>query len=67
VSRAHAHLVWILDEQVFRLHDDGSTQGTRVLRAGRQLEVPGRGGRGVALQSGDVLVLGRARVHFLVA
>jgi len=66
VSRAHAHLSWSPDERAFRLHDDGSTQGTRVLRDGRSLEVPGTGGRGVALKSGDVLVLGRARVRFTV-
>lgn len=66
VSRTHAHLQWSADEQVFRLHDDGSTQGTHVLRDGRTLEVPGTGGRGVAVRSGDVLVLGRARVRFTV-
>ena len=66
VSRAHAHLAWSPDERAYRLHDDGSTQGTRVLRAGKILEVPGPGGRGVILRSGDVLVLGRARVRFTV-
>jgi hypothetical protein len=64
VSRAHAHLDWSDAEGAYRLHDDGSTQGTRVLREGRSLEVPGAGGRGLALKSGDVLVLGRARVRF---
>lgn len=66
VSRTHAHLAFSADERVFRLHDDGSTQGTHVLRDGKTLEVPGTGGRGVALRSGDVLVLGRARVRFTV-
>lgn len=64
VSRAHAHLSWSREERVFRLHDDGSTQGTRVLRAGRVLDVPGGGGRGIALQRGDVLILGRAKLRF---
>ena len=66
VSRAHAHLRWSPEEGVFRLHDDGSTQGTCVRREGTTLEVPGPGGRGVALRSGDVIVLGRARVRFTV-
>lgn len=64
VSRAHAHLRWSPEESVFRLHDDGSTHGTCVRREGTTLEVPGPGGRGIALRSGDVIVLGRARVRF---
>jgi len=66
VSRAHAHLRWSPEEGVFRLHDDGSTHGTCIRRQGTTLEVPGPGGRGVALKSGDVLALGRARLRFIV-
>ena len=66
VSRSHAHLRWSPEEGVFRLHDDGSTHGTCVRREGTTLDVPGPGGRGVALRSGDVIVLGRARVRFTV-
>ena len=60
VSRRHAHIH--LDRQTFRIIDDGSAQGTNVIRNGRGLDVP-RGSRGLALQSGDELVLGQARVR----
>jgi hypothetical protein len=64
VSRAHAHLEWVAAEEGFRLFDDGSTQGTRIVRKGRTIEVPGAGGRGVRVESGDELQFGKARVRF---
>jgi pSer/pThr/pTyr-binding forkhead associated (FHA) protein len=64
VSRRHAHI-----EQdaagAFRLFDDGSAQGTTVIRKGRGIAVP-RGARGTRLQSGDEIVLGRARVRVAI-
>lgn len=65
VSRAHAHLLWDAEARAFRVFDDGSAHGTRVLRGGRELAVPREGSRGVRLRHGDELELGRARVRFL--
>lgn len=65
VSRAHAHLEYQEDERGFRLFDDDSSQGTRVLRDGRSHDVPSRGSRGVKLRHGDELQFGQARVQFL--
>lgn len=67
VSRAHAHLQWDAEARAYRVFDDGSAQGTRVLRDGRELAVPSRGSRGVRLRHGDELELGRARVRFLTS
>ena len=60
VSRRHARIE--KDARGFRLFDDGSTQGTSVIRGGRGLPVS-RGTRGLLLQSGDEIVLGQARLR----
>ena len=65
VSRAHAHIRFDTTTGDARLHDDGSTLGTRVVRAGRTLDVP-RGERGLALRDGDELLLGQARLRVRV-
>jgi hypothetical protein len=62
VSRAHAHIVFDATKGDARIHDDGSTHGTRVVRAGRTIEVPRGAARGIKLQHGDELVLGQARL-----
>jgi hypothetical protein len=62
VSRQHAHVALDRESNRFRLHDDGSVHGTRILRKGRTVPVP-FGSRGVRLQSGDEIVLGDARVR----
>jgi hypothetical protein len=62
ISRTHAHIDFDATTGEARLHDDGSTHGTRVVRDGRTLSVP-RGGRGVVLRDGDEIVLGQARVR----
>jgi hypothetical protein len=61
VSRQHAHIV-LGSDGAYRLHDDRSAQGTRVLRQGMTVPVP-PGTRGVRLQSGDEIVLGEARIR----
>jgi hypothetical protein len=65
VSRAHAHIRRDRETGEFRLFDDGSVHGTRVLRDGRSLAVPKRGSRGLRLEHGDEIELGAARVRFL--
>lgn len=62
VSRQHAHIVYERQAAQFRLYDDGSVHGTRIVRKGRTLAVPW-GGRGGRLQSGDEIELGEARVR----
>jgi pSer/pThr/pTyr-binding forkhead associated (FHA) protein len=61
VSRQHAHIS-ATGHDAYRLCDDGSSQGTGVLREGRTVPVP-PGARGVRLVSGDEIVLGGARVR----
>ncbi len=65
VSRAHASIRWDAATRSFRLFDDGSVHGTRVLRGGRDLTVPRHGSRGVRLEDGDEIEFGKARVRFL--
>jgi hypothetical protein len=62
ISRQHSHITYDPSSGQFRLHDDGSVHGTRIVRKGRTLAVP-FGTRGVRLKSGDDIVLGEARVR----
>jgi len=62
VSRRHARIERDAATGAFRLFDDGSTQGTSVMRGGRGLPAP-RGARGLRLESGDEIALGQARVR----
>jgi hypothetical protein len=62
VSRQHAHIVYDAGSGHHRVCDDGSAQGTSLLREGRIIGVP-RGTRGIRIVSGDVIVLGEARVR----
>jgi hypothetical protein len=62
VSRRHARIVPDASSGAFRVYDDGSAQGTSVVRKGRGIPVP-RGTKGVRLQTGDEIVLGGARVR----
>jgi hypothetical protein len=65
VSRRHAHISHDSRAREFRLHDDGSEHGTGIVRGGRTVPVP-RGSRGIRLQSGDEIVLGRGRTSSLI-
>ena len=62
ISRQHAHVAYEPASGQFRLHDDGSGHGTKILRKGKMLPVPW-GGRGGLLRSGDEIDLGEARVR----
>ena len=57
VSRAHARIERVGAEWL--LFDEGSTSGTRVLRASDEIELMPRASRGVPLQDGDRIELGR--------
>jgi len=65
VSRAHAHIEYFAGDG-FRVFDDGSAQGTRILRDGRSIPVARAAVRGVKLRHQDEIELGMARVVFLV-
>lgn len=62
VSRRHAHLALDAATGTWRLFDDGSAQGSVIVRQGKGLVVP-RGSKGVKLQPGDEIVLGKARLR----
>ena len=66
VSRAHAHIVFDEEKNTFRIHDDGSSHGTSIVRRGATIEVPRSGSRGVTLRHGDELLIGSARLRFQV-
>ena len=63
VSRRHARIV--CEGDTLRLFDDGSQNGTAVIRGTSKLLVPKStpAGEGVELQPEDVIVLGQARVR----
>ena len=61
VSRRHAHIAYTGASREYRLHDDGSSRGTAILRNGQTIRVP-QGSRGIRLESGDEIALGEARL-----
>ena len=50
----------------YRLFDDGSSNGTAIIRGGETIAVPPRDPRGVRVQSGDEVQVGRAVIKVLV-
>lgn len=64
VSRSHAHIAWDSEAGRHRIFDDRSAYGTTVARGGHIIPVPKGGGKGVALESGDEILLGQARILF---
>jgi hypothetical protein len=60
VSREHARIAWDPESSAFWLRDEGSASGTLLFRAGRSIEVSRHDRRGVRLESGDEIYLGRA-------
>jgi len=62
VSRRHAHIR--MEDGEYRLCDDESQFGTRVLRDGRAIDVPAGNRRGERLRPGDEIFLGRACLRF---
>jgi len=66
VGRAHASIRFDTERRQFRLFDDGSSNGTRVVRNGDTLDVTPRNPIGVALLSGDELQFGTAAVTIAI-
>ncbi|HTQ78519.1 MAG TPA: FHA domain-containing protein, partial [Thermoanaerobaculia bacterium] len=63
VSREHARIAWDPESGAFWLRDEGSASGTLLFRAGRSIEVSRHDRRGVKLEDGDEIYLGRAAVR----
>jgi len=66
VSREHARIVWDERSGDLRLRTEPGASGTRIVREGRSIEVSGHDPRGIRLQSGDEVWLGRACVKVTV-
>jgi hypothetical protein len=64
VGRIHARIWFDPEKQEFRLMDESSRYGTRIVRGGRSIEVPGGNSRGVRLKPGDEIYFGQACVRF---
>ena len=63
VTRGHAEIRYDRQAGEYRVFDEGSANGTRILRGGETIDVPSRDPLGVALRSGDELQLGTASVR----
>ena len=64
VGRAHAHLQFDPRARQYHLFDDGSSNGTFIVRNGTAIPVPSRDPRGVRVCSGDEIQIGRAVIRF---
>ena len=67
VGRAHARLRFDAGSRSYRLFDDGSSNGTSIIRDGTTIAVPPRDPRGVRVQSGDEIQVGRALLRIEIA
>ena len=65
VTRGHAHIRYLPTGE-YRLFDEGSANGTRVVRAGEIIDVPRRDPVGLALRSGDEVQLGKAAIRVTI-
>jgi hypothetical protein len=63
VGRAHASIRFEPARGEYRVFDDGSRNGTRVVRSGTTLEIMRRDPTGVTLVSGDEIQLGTAAIR----
>jgi hypothetical protein len=64
VGRAHSRIWFDSEKQEFRIMDEMSRYGTRIVREGRSIDVPGGNTRGVRLRSGDEIYFGQACLRF---
>ena len=63
VGRAHASIRYDMTRREYRLFDDGSHNGTRVVRDGALFEVKPHDPAGVTLRSGDEIQVGTAALR----
>jgi len=64
VSRSHAHIEFDAEASRFRLFDDGSAQGTSLIREGSLIAVPKGASKGVLLLGNDEIILGQVHIRF---
>jgi hypothetical protein len=62
VSREHARIAWDSEGGGYWLRAEQNASGTRIYRGGRTIDVSAHDRRGVRLQAGDEIYLGRAAV-----
>jgi hypothetical protein len=62
VSREHARIAWDAESGGYWLRAEQNASGTRIYRAGRTIDVSSHDRRGVRIQPGDEIYLGRACV-----
>jgi FHA domain len=62
VSREHARITWDAEGGGYWLRAEQNASGTRIYRGGRTIDVSAHDRRGVRLQPGDEVYLGRACV-----
>ncbi|BCS32198.1 hypothetical protein TBR22_A14080 [Luteitalea sp. TBR-22] len=67
VGRSHARIRFDAASRAYRVYDEGSHNGTSVLRDGEVLAVPRRDPRGLRLRHGDEIQFGRALVRIEIA
>jgi hypothetical protein len=67
VARAHARLEFDDDLHAYVLFNESSTNPTFIRRDGRNLRIAARDPRGVRVQAGDELQLGRALLKIAAA
>lgn len=67
VGRAHARVRYSPESGDYRLYDEGSRNGTSVVRDGDVIAVPRRDPRGVRLRDGDEIRVGRAALQVSLA
>jgi hypothetical protein len=66
VGTMHARIWFDFKKQEFRVMDESSRYGTRIVREGRTIEVPPENPSGVGLRSGDEVHFGQACFRFMV-
>ena len=67
VARAHARLQLDPDTGAYHLFSEASSNPTVLLRGGRSIRVPPRDPRGLRVQSGDEVQLGRAIIRLTIS
>jgi hypothetical protein len=66
VTRGHALIRYNAATAEYRLFDEGSANGTRVLRGGEAIDLPKRDPVGLALRTGDEVQLGKAAIRIRI-
>jgi hypothetical protein len=66
VGRAHAHIRFDARSREYRLFDDGSSNGTSIVRNGATIPVLPRDPRGVRVRTGDEIQVGRALMRIAI-